>query len=265
LGESAWRAVYQDARTAWPGVELGWGDFWAHVCSADSAELVTEHGGDAFLAWACAAGDTTAIGYLDRRFLQAARPAIGRIDARADFVDEVLQELRTKLLIAPNPRIARYGGRGPLLTWVRVAASRTAIDVLRTMGSGLPAESLETQALGAADLGPEVRLLREMYRQSFQESLAAAFRALEPADRNLLRRHFIDKMTLEEMATPFGVHPATIARKLMSLRELLADEVKDALVQRHPELGASGALESMAHAIRSEVYVSLTPLLSKRD
>jgi RNA polymerase sigma-70 factor (ECF subfamily) len=132
---------------------------------------------------------------------------------------------------------------------------------LRAQGSGPAAEPIDPSQLDQADLGPEARLLREMYRQTFQEALASAFAALSPADRNLLRRHFVDHMTLEEMAVPFGVHPATIARKLTALREELAEAVQAALVHRYPELGGAGGFESLARAIRSEVYVSLSPLL----
>ena len=58
-------------------------------------------------------------------------PAIARIDRAAAFADEIAQELRIKLLVAEpgqSPRVARYAARGPLRSWVQVAAIRAACD-----------------------------------------------------------------------------------------------------------------------------------------
>jgi hypothetical protein len=70
-------------------------------------------------------------------------------------------------------------------------------------------------------------------------------------------------MTLDEMAGPYGVHPATVARRLMALREEIASGVRDHLSIRHRSEGGATSLESMAQALRSEVYVSLAPLLGR--
>ena len=107
-----------------------------------------------------------------------------------------------------------------------------------------------------------MQILREVYREAFQESLKAALAALSPKDRNLLRRHLVEHMTLEEIAGPYGVHPATIARRLQAIRDEIAESVRSALAARHLEQGGRSTLDSLARAIRSEVYVSLSPLLA---
>jgi RNA polymerase sigma-70 factor (ECF subfamily) len=260
--QPAWQAAFTQARAELPGVDLPWPRFREHLAAtAGSEPLPPTHATDLYLACACAAGDRTAMAVLDQRHLTAVRGAIGRYNPSPDFVDEVLQELRGKLLLPPSPRISRYGGRGPLGAWIRVAASRVAIDLLRTQEpAGTSAAAPE--ALADADLGPEVQILREVYREAFQDSLKAALSALSPRDRNLLRRHLVDHMTLEEIAGPYGVHPATIARRLAALREDIAESVRTALAARHLEQGGSSTLDSLARAIRSEVYVSLSPLLA---
>jgi RNA polymerase sigma-70 factor len=149
-----------------------------------------------------------------------------------------------------------------LLAWTRVAASRTAIDLLRASQGGRSPDVAAGDGMGQVDLGPEVQLLREVYREAFQAALADALGALEPRDRNLLRRHMVDRMTLEEIAGPYGVHPATIARRLASLRDQIGEAVRQRLAARHRAEGGSTSLESLAHAIRSELHVSLTPLLA---
>jgi RNA polymerase sigma-70 factor (ECF subfamily) len=260
--DPGWQAAFAQARAELPGVVLPWGRFADHVTAiAGSEALPTTHATDIYLACACAGGDAAAIGVLEQRYLLPVRGSIARYHTSGDFVDEVLQELRGKLLLPPSPRIARYGGRGPLGAWVRVAASRVAIDLLRTHE---PAASVDRQpeALADADLGPEVQILREVYREAFQESLKAALAALSAKDRNLLRRHLVEHMTLEEIAGPYGVHPATIARRLQAIRDEIADSVRSALAAQHLEQGGRSTLDSLARAIRSEVYVSLSPLLA---
>ena len=262
LDDPGWQAAFALARAELPGVALPWGRFADHVAAIAGAEpLPTTHATDIYLACACAGGDPAAIGVLEQRYLAPVRGSIARYHTSGDFVDEVLQELRGKLLLPPSPRIARYGGRGPLGAWVRVAASRVAIDLLRTHE---PAASVDRQpeALADADLGPEVQILREVYREAFQVSLKAALAALSAKDRNLLRRHLVEHMTLEEIAGPYGVHPATIARRLQAIRDEIADSVRSALAAQHLEQGGRSTLDSLARAIRSEVYVSLSPLLA---
>jgi RNA polymerase sigma-70 factor (ECF subfamily) len=267
--DNGWRAVYDDGRRAFPGVGFDFARFRAYVAAAGAPDPAgAPHAPDVFLACACADGDAQAIAVLEQRFLAPARASVARFAADPDFVDEVMQELRAKLLLPPDPRIARYAGRGPLLAWVRVAASRTAIDLLRaSQGARSPDVDgrSEQDGINQVDLGPEVQLLREVYREAFQTALSETLGALEPRDRNLLRRHMVERMTLEEIAGPYGVHPATIARRLATLRDQIGEAVRQRLADRHRAEGGSTSLESLAHAIRSELHVSLSPLLSKTD
>ena len=52
---------------------------------------------------------------------------MARIDSSSQFVDEVKQGLRERLLVGPPPRIAEYSGSGPLGGWLRVVSVRLAI------------------------------------------------------------------------------------------------------------------------------------------
>ncbi|MEP6654405.1 MAG: sigma-70 family RNA polymerase sigma factor [Myxococcales bacterium] len=266
--DSRFQDLYQAARRAWPKIELPFELFRTHADQvgftfSGVAETDAANGADLFLCCACGEGDAQAIAALEHQYIGAARLGLTRFDARPEFIDDVLQELRAKLLVPPDPRIRRYSGRGPLVAWIRVAASRTAIDLLRATREGVPREASELESLGRVDFGPEVQLLRAVYRDAFHEALARALAALAPKDRNMLRRHLVDHMTLEEIAGPYGVHPATVARRLTTLREQIATAVRDHLATRHRSEGGATSLESLAHAIRSEVYVSLGPLLAQ--
>ncbi len=268
-GDLRWREGYERARLAWPAVTLDFERFVAHAqqvgfsLGAVSVELDAANLADLFLACASGHGDRAAIEALEETYVASARFSLRRLDPRPEFIDDVMQELRSKLLLPPDPRILRYGGRGSLLAWIRVAANRIAIDCLRAVREVVGREAPDPDSLEQVDFGPEVQLLRAAYREAFQEAMAATVAALTPKDRNLLRRHLIDHMTLEEMATPYGVHPATVARRLMVLREEIAVAVRGHLAVRHGSRGGATSLESLAQAIRSEVYVSLGPLLGR--
>jgi RNA polymerase sigma-70 factor (ECF subfamily) len=260
-----WTIPYEQARRTWPGVALAFDRFRAHVDKVEAlAPDAGAHVDDLFLACACATGDRRAIEVLEQRYLSQARFALERLyPRRPDFVDDVMQEARVKMLLGAEPRIARYAGRGDLVAWLRVAVSRTAIDLLRAAKPAPAAagDADPVRQIGDTDLGPEVAMLREAYRDAFNQALAAVLRELSAQDRNLLRRHLVDHLTLQEMSTPYGVHPATVARRLAALRHEIAEAVREKLAILHREEGGATSLESMAQAIRSEVHISLTPLL----
>jgi RNA polymerase sigma-70 factor (ECF subfamily) len=262
---SGWEVAYEEGRRAWPTIHLSFSDFAAHAAKvAGSTPQAGLHASDLFLACACACGADrdAALALLEERYLLSARGSLLRLDSRSELIDDVMQELRTKLLVGEDPRIGHYGGRGPLLAWIRVSATRTAIDLLRATKQNLPLEAISAEMLPIADLGPEVQMLREAYRDAFKEALAATLLALSPKDRNLLRRHLIDHLTLDEIAVPYGVHPATIARRLSGLREEIAESVRQRLAAEHREAGGATSLESLAYAIRSEIHLSLGALLA---
>jgi RNA polymerase sigma-70 factor (ECF subfamily) len=260
---SVWRAAFDEAQRLWPSVVLPFEAFQAHAEKVTGGNL-PEGGQEAelFLACACGMGDRRALTILEEQYLLPARGSLQRLDARPEFIDDVMQEFRTKLLVGDNPRIMNYGGRGPLLAWIRVAVTRTAIDLLRATKPHVDIDAADADVLRHADLTPEVQMLREAYRDAFKDALGTTLADLSAKDRNLLRRHLVDHLTLDEIAAPYGVHPATIARRLAGLREEIAQSVRRRLAASHREAGGSTSLESVAYAIRSEVDLSLAPLLA---
>lgn len=262
--QAHWREAYEAAARAFPTVTLAVERFVAHASdvgftpggNAGKEDLASA---DLFLACAAGDGDRAALEILEERYLRPAAHSLKRLEVSDAFIEDVMQELRARLFLPPQPRILRYGGRGPLLAWLRVVAHRMAIDSLRTARDDTPTR--EADLVDQVDLGPEVHLLRTDYRESFRHAMSAALADLSAKDRNLLRRHLVEGMTLQEMANPYGVHPATVARRLMALRETIATAVRDKLAVGPGSPREKMSLDSMARAIRSQVYVSLAPLL----
>src|SRR5262249_54950430 len=110
-----------EARAAWPRVRFDEARFAARLAEQIATEGDLDHAADLLLATACAAGDPAAHAALEEHYLADVPAALGRFRPSRDFVREVLQALRTKLLVSTTgaPKIAEYSGRGPLAAWIR--------------------------------------------------------------------------------------------------------------------------------------------------
>jgi RNA polymerase sigma-70 factor (ECF subfamily) len=257
------------AHAAWPTIALTRAAFAARLRDARGASevpLAELRIADLYLATACAAGEPAAIAILERDILRDVPSFLRRFRAGADFVDEVTQRLRERLLVAPapapggeptRPRIADYAGRGPLRAWVRVAASRLAIDALREGGAEPGAELLSSDAI---DLAPpaDLALVHARHRDGLAAAMTAAIESLTRKQRNLLRMHYVDGFTLDRLATAYKVHRATVARWIADAR----DEI---LTRAYDQVAEAGALspsefESMVAVVRSQIDLSVSRL-----
>lgn len=209
---------------------------------------------DLYLAHACAAGDRTAIAAFDSTYLSRVPAYLARHPAAAQ-ADEVAQQLREKLLVGPSPKIAAYAGKGSLASWVRVAAVRAASN-LRRGDRNVDAPD-ELDALATNEI-PELRVLAGNYRAKFRAAFRAAFTNLPAEDRTALRMHFIDGVTVRQLAPILGTSPATAGRRLLAAQQKLGDAVLALLAN---EVGATPAeLESAVRAIVSRLELSLSAM-----
>ncbi len=111
------------------------------------------------------------------------------------------------------PRIASYSGRGALGAWVRVAAVRVGLRLTEQRRAPMP--TIES----ALSTDPELDYVRSRYKSSFSQALTEGLATLSPEERNLLRLHFVDGLTIDGLAPFFGVHRATAARRLADARQ----------------------------------------------
>lgn len=224
-------------------------------------DLAAAHVADLYLAAACAVGDTGALTTIEAGPLREIADFVARIDAAPDFGAEVTQLVRQKILLAPGegqrPKIAAYSGRGPLGGWIRVVAVRVALDLRRSRGPALDQDG-DADQIVARGLDPEAALLREQYREVFRVALNSGLADLSARERNLLRFHFADGVTLDQLATSYRVHRATVARWLARARANLLARIKGRLTET---LGMSGGeVESIARLLGSQLDVSLSRL-----
>ncbi|MCA9615272.1 MAG: sigma-70 family RNA polymerase sigma factor, partial [Myxococcales bacterium] len=184
------------------------------------------------LALACANGLPNAWRELERTCFGPALAALKAMKLEGDLEAEVMQEVRRKLLVAEDgpAKIVGYAGRGSLPALVKVTATRTAISMLRKLGRQAPGDDAIVDVTGETD--PELAFLKERYRAAFREAFAEAVQTLEAHERNLLRLHFLRKVTLEKLAEMYGVHRATVVRQLAQVRATIEKRTRAGLVER---------------------------------
>lgn len=255
-----WEAAVAEGRLVYPALPITTEWLRGHGESLGLTEPPDERGADLCLACACASGDPAAIALFERHFLLPAKSSISRVRSDPDFVDEAAQVLRQKLLIGPPPRIAGYRAAAPLSAWVRIAATRMGLD----LSKGSPTERPLFEDQLPPDLcSPELLLLKHTYRQEFTETLREAVRALSPRDRNVLRLHLAGGLTIDEIAVPYRVHRATVARWLVAIPARILGEVNRLLATRHPDLSAVD-VEVLARLVESQLHLSLSGTLDSR-
>jgi RNA polymerase sigma-70 factor (ECF subfamily) len=218
------------------------------------------HAGDIYLAAACAAGDAAAIAKLDALLPEIVHPALARLRVPASDYSEIVQRVRVALL-APSgdrePGIAGYRGRGVLRAYVRSVAARLAITRIQRETAPNADDPGELMAL-LPDSGDsaELKLLKQRYRADLRRAFAEAFAALAPRDRTLLRQHYLDGLTVDQLAPLHRVHRATCARWVEGARTKVLRDVRRRL---HASLGLDEReLDRAVDLVRSQLDLSLS-------
>jgi RNA polymerase sigma-70 factor (ECF subfamily) len=265
--DAALRRGWEAGRAAWPSVELAEDVFTSHVRSklapdAGAADVERRDVAALYLACACARGVPAALAELDRHVLSLVPDFLARIQGSSALADEVRQMLREKLLVGSDgesPRIATYGGEGPLAAWVRVAAVRTALNLLEKMDERVGHDSAALDRARAATT-PEQEVVGADQRALFREVLEQAVSALPAEQRTALRLHFVEGLTGDEIGERLGISRATVVRWLSTAKSFLLRETKR-LVTDRLKLSPADAESFIANA-RSRLDLSLSVLLA---
>lgn len=266
--QAAIRARAASAREAWPGVSLEEGVFAEHLaaCAPDRTDPIEAleglHTDDLYLACACARGDSKAIRHFEKTVLPAAEPAIARVDSSAEFVEDALHEVRIRLLVDGEQgpaRIRGYLGRGPLTSWVRVVAMRTAYGLKRVKPAEVPEEVERLAALPFDGTSPELKALRRDFAGPFHAAFREALDALEARERNVLRLYLLEGVPAEVIGKMYGVHRATVARWIAGTHQQLLGETRRKLTA---ELGLIGKdLDTLMKLVSSGLEISIATVL----
>ena len=267
--------VARAIESAWPGRTPTLDAFWPELarsvpddCADDSLASVVSrmHTVDLHLAFACRQGEAAALERLEREHVATLGAAIGRVDSSVSFVDEIQQRVRTKLLVAEGeqpPKIAHYGGQGPLQTWIRVVAVREALSSVRAERRQALVSDEALMAIEASATGPELGALKQQYREQFAEAFRESLAGLEPAQRNLLRLHYLHGLTIDELGTLLEVHRSNAARRIAKTRQELLTATRRGL-QARLRMGRQ-EFDQLMGLIASRLDLSIERFLVERD
>ncbi len=216
------------------------------------AELAEIHAVDLYLACACARGEPAAHAALERDYLIALPGAVRTIDGSSDFVDEVVQLVRHKLLVpdAGPPRIEAYSGHGPLGAFLRVTAIRLALSLRRRKHPEHAEDDLESVIDGSHS--PELVLLARRIDVDLRTALRTAIDAQSPRTRAILRMYYGDGHGVEDIGRVYRVHASSISRWLARARAEILAATRAALLERL--VATSSDIDSLlGHAASLEI------------
>ena len=259
------------ARVAWPA-----GSFAADAYVSWLADKVIDHDGpieevldrlhaeDLYLAAACSRGDPVAVAALHDAHFGDLDAVLRRFGADAAAADDVKQQVLELLFIGGDrgPRIVRYSGRGDLRSWLRSITVRTAHRALARLRRDRGVSDTGSVAMHEdvdGDDDPALAHLKRAYAAPLSAALREACARLSRRQRLLLRRHFVDGRSLDELGRRYRVHRSTAARRLRAARDALADETRRRLTQA---IGVDDAdLADIVRLVQNQLDLDLSRVL----
>jgi RNA polymerase sigma-70 factor (ECF subfamily) len=262
-------AAYEAALKQWPAVKLSFDEFCRHLEALGWVGEVPPDASGLYLCRACLLNVEGAWETIDREFQGAMRAAIRRVDASEEFVDETLQLVRHRLLSGESPKIGTYKGQGALAAWLRMLARRIAIDEAKARGrrrlrAAELATRLEAFVEHPRDNSPDKALLRHRYANLVAQALSSVLKSLPVRDRSVLRLHYVQRQSIDDIGRIYAVHRATAARWLASCRAQIVEELQKALKRELGPLQA-GEFDSLVGSVQSGIDLSITSLLGLPD
>jgi len=279
--ESALGEVVRRGAAAWPDLSVAPSDFVRHLGErlASSVEASRDvlvslragavpealHVDDLYLACACATGQSAAIARFERRYAAELGAVTRRFAGRGSAAEDLLQILRERLFVPRGDRPARiveYRGMGTLRAWLRVTAVRAFLDERRRISRREKEEVGATEPLLDLPSGEdwELDFLKQHYRDAFKVVFAEAVVTLTSEQRNILRFHAVEGLTIDQIGAVYGMHRSSVARRLDGARKALLGATRSGLMDRIRVERTE--LDSIMGLIQSRLDVSLARLLA---
>ena len=267
-------------RASHPDLELA-PDAWVrhfvrHLRSGELLALLDQmRADDVHLVLACLACHPVAHRKLEARLLAIAPQALVGVRLGTLTRDELLREVRTKLLVGSTTaldngtplspsgslgaKLALYSGRGPLDGWLRVIVTRTALTMLRPHAEDAAFDAAAMANVRSSE-DPHFALLRARAGPPIETAIRGALASLGDADRTLLRLYFVDGLTLDDLASVYRAHRATMSRRLARIRNAIFEHARTAAMA---SLGASETeFQSLVGDVLGGLDVTLRTLLA---
>lgn len=252
-------------RAAWPDIALSEDALAEGIAERlrNDPETRSEeaHDADVYLAIALAAQDKAALKIFEDTLIPQIDVALRRLRLAGGTADEVKQALRFELLVG-DQKITDYAGRGELAAWIRVSATRKALKITRKLDREETLDEILLDHWPASTPDPAAKHMRSTYTAELKTAIRGAFAALEVRQRNLLRQHILDELTIDDLARLYRVHRATCARWLADARADLGRQTRKRLIAA---LGVPGDdVDSMLRFLDSDIELSISRILMSK-
>jgi RNA polymerase sigma-70 factor, ECF subfamily len=216
---------WDEARKAWPNIDVP-ADVWlgAIAGALDQSSTLRDvealHTTDVYLAQACAMGNALALAGFDETYKEGIEASLRTMGLADAAISNVARDVRKLLFEGAGgpPRIATYSGRAALATWTRTVTTRAAMRRL-SKGSAAAAEPEATPAPADASATQDFRATHgTQVNDAFDDAMAS----LDLKQRNVLRHHFVEDLSLDDISEMYNVPKSTATRWLEEARAALA-------------------------------------------
>ncbi len=236
--EEALAKLLEGGRRAWPGIEVQAHDFFAFLGRClpleAAADLGSLRAADLYILCAFSLGLPGAAQAFDEVYMRRVAAALGRLSTPSALIADIQQELRQRLveMRSPRPDQKLYAGRGDLASWLCVSAVREANRRRERGKREQPLDECQAVLLASPEEDPEMAYLQRTYKRELQAAFKEAIASLTSKQRNILRYHFLDGLSIDRIGLLYGVHRATAARWINQARDALCVRTRELVCQR---------------------------------
>lgn len=217
--------------------------------------------GELYLLCAFNLRQPAAQGIVQTVYMTVVRRALLERGVAEWLIADIQQELCSRLIEKQDPAVLRrgYAGTGDLGSWLCTVAVREAAlrrkRGQRELSLGADVESV----LADPSRGPESASLSGDLKQAFHAAFRDALAALSSRERNLLRYHFLQQLSIDQIGTIYHVHRATAARWVTRACDHLIAQTRQCFLQRTDVRAQS--LPNVMELVRSQLSINLGSLL----
>ena len=262
LSSSPWRWAFEQAQSSWGWGPLDFDAFCAHLIRLGYSKSLPTETASLYLCAGCTNGIGGAWQTLEALYFPNLRQVL-RAECPAGVLDDIVQEVRDRLLVGPLPKIATYRGSGPLAGWLhrvacnlardRMRAERTQRQRLLQLSAQLDSVTPEPQR------SPEDAIMEAQLAAACQGALAEVLRAISARDRQLLQHYFVSNLNIDQIGALYEVDRSTAARWINGIVKTARERLARAL---RPLLGSfDGQLSQLFPMVSSQASPALTRCL----
>jgi RNA polymerase sigma-70 factor, ECF subfamily len=238
---NAMREAHARGSSAWPALSATYDQFHRQATQANGGcAMVPSHAEDFYLSVACANADALGHAILEAQYFSMLRHLVQTMVTDGAAVDDILQNVRMRLLAGAAPKIGTYRGNGALSGWLRKVTAHAARDHCRAKKSERRRQRLIFLAQPSHP-GDEAdatarRIAADQHERECEQAWSKAMRSVNSADLHLLHHRFALGLSIDALSPIYAVHRATIARRVHRAMQRVRRIVHSSLATQHRQL-----------------------------